>query len=280
MKLIISFAGWCMLRLATDPDPSDEPRGVSGYTFAFAGEPDLARIIRFRPDPAVPVRSGSPPLGVTVTLATRSDTGASIDALLGATVELAGAPVLENRQWTLTLPGFEPIVPFRPRIVAPELQIARDAPLNPAHPTQPVWQAPQSVLAAQGAAGLAYEPQTIGHATGMWDSLAVVTGRRAMLKQELAAETDPVKRTALQGRIAELECAIDNPTDRRVVARYFVERFAFPFVGPATVTGDQPGLLGGTLDTSAAWQAAFWLGAWDPDLLLMYAQGSFEIPYT
>ena len=29
-KLIIQFGGWILMRLATDPDPTDEPRGVSG----------------------------------------------------------------------------------------------------------------------------------------------------------------------------------------------------------------------------------------------------------
>src|SRR5207244_2322517 len=90
-------------------------------------------------------------------------------------------------------PGYEPIVPFHPRIVCPELSIGRDAPLNPADPDQPVWEALANVIAAQGAAGMAYEPQTIGHATGIWDSLAVVTERLTMLQADLAHESDPVK---------------------------------------------------------------------------------------
>ncbi len=36
--LVVNFAGWFQCRLATDPDPTDEPRGVSGFTFALAGE--------------------------------------------------------------------------------------------------------------------------------------------------------------------------------------------------------------------------------------------------
>ena len=49
MNLVLEFEGWCSLRLPTDPDPSDEPRGISGYTFAFAGEPDLDRILNLQP---------------------------------------------------------------------------------------------------------------------------------------------------------------------------------------------------------------------------------------
>lgn len=47
MKL--HFKGWFQCRLATDPDPFDEPRGVSGWTFALTGESDFDRIIRFQP---------------------------------------------------------------------------------------------------------------------------------------------------------------------------------------------------------------------------------------
>ncbi len=37
-RLDISFEGFWLCRLATDPDPSDEPRGVSGFTYSVAGE--------------------------------------------------------------------------------------------------------------------------------------------------------------------------------------------------------------------------------------------------
>jgi hypothetical protein len=39
--LILNFEGYFQMRMATDPDPADEKRGVSGYTFALVGEPDL-----------------------------------------------------------------------------------------------------------------------------------------------------------------------------------------------------------------------------------------------
>ena len=58
----INFGGWAQCRLATDPDPYDEPRGVSGYIRAFVGEPDLDRIIRLNDPPLkgpTPRTSGS-----------------------------------------------------------------------------------------------------------------------------------------------------------------------------------------------------------------------------
>jgi hypothetical protein len=245
LRLVLTFSGWCQLRLPTDPDPTDELRGISGYTFAFAGEPDLDRILYLQPDPDFTPRSHTPPIGVTVKSAIRTD-GVEVPALAGATVDLLGEPMLENRNWTLTLPGFEPIVPFELQ-VAGAATLQRAAPLNPADPDQPVWQVSQAQLAAQGAAGMAYEPGTIGEATGIWDSLRVVTQRLEDLQEERRHTTDPVAAAALDGRIAELTFAVNNPNDRRVLARYFVERFGFPMTGTASVE-DPGGVLGWTLE--------------------------------
>ena len=288
MSLVLPFEGWIVLRLPTDPDPSDEPRGVSGYTFAFAGEPDLDRVLYLQPPGNWTPRLGSPEaLGVRVAGAARSD-GTPCPKLDGATVDLVDGPVLENRQWTIALPGYEPIVPFHLRIAAPDLSISRDIPLDPAHPDRPVYEVDPATIAIQAADGMQFEPQTVGHATGIWDSLAVVKERLDLLGDALAKETDPDRRTALEGRIAELTYAVQNPRDRRVTARYFVERFAFPMLGPpAQIEGDQVAVTGGTLDPGSAdptkgspWTIAFWIGAWDPDVLCAYMQGALEIPFA
>src|SRR5919108_47577 len=202
--------------------------------------------------------------------------------LAGPAVNLLGEPMLENRNWNLTLPGFEPIVPFHLQITGGGVTIERDAPLNPQDPDQPVWQTPQELLLAQGARGMEFEPATIGEATGIWDSLKVVTERLRALQRELehlkAHKGDPTAIVALEGRIAELEFAVANPTDRRVMARYFVERFGFPMTGQASVAVDgNP--LGGTLDTTSPWAVSFWLGAWDPDVLCLFMKGALEVPY-
>jgi hypothetical protein len=278
VNLILSFAGWCVMRLATDPDPTDEPRGVSGYTFAFAGEPDLDRVLHMQPPTNFTRRSHSPPLGVTVVSAERSD-GQKVAALAGAKVELLDEPRLENRNWVLTLPGFEPLVPFHLQIAGDGVTIRRDTPLNPEVPDQPVWETPAEALAAQGANGINYEPETVGHATGIWDSLAMVTERLAALQAERQTEPDPVRATALDGRIAELEIAVASKgNDRRVAARYFVERFAFPVEGETTIEGNVE-RLGGKIDGESPWTIGFWMGAWDPDVLCLYMQGALEIPY-
>jgi hypothetical protein len=49
-ELTINFEGYWQCRQATDPDPSEDPRGVSGYTYAIGDESDLDLIIRLQTD--------------------------------------------------------------------------------------------------------------------------------------------------------------------------------------------------------------------------------------
>jgi hypothetical protein len=290
-QLLLEFSGWCLMRIPTDPDPTDEPRGVSGYSFAFGGEPDLDRLIRLQP-PKELVRTHAPEMGVFVRKAERHATGpdggvTEVPRLVGAAVDLEGGPKLENRNWTLTLPGYEPIVPFNLRIRSGVLDIYREAPIDPEDPSKPVWQVSPDKLAVQAASGMNPEPDTIGRATGMRDPYQVVVGRLAALEQDLAAlppsPENANARAVIEGRIAQLRYARDNPDDRRVANRVTVERFSFPMVGTESViTGDQETVLGGTLDTDkqARWMVAFWIGAWDPDLLSAFMEGSLLAPYA
>jgi hypothetical protein len=280
--LILQFHGYALIRLPTDPDPPDEPRGVSGYTFAFAGEPDLDRVLYLQPPAAIPLRSYSPPVGVTVFAANKviGDSLQPVPALLGATVDLLGKPRFENRNWTLTLPGFEPIYPFDLRISGRSVTIERTAPFDPAHPDRPIWEVKEADLLSHGARGMEYEPETVGRATGIWDSHGVAAQRLAQLQADLQKETDPVRQSNLRGRIAELEVGVGNPKDRRTFARYFVERFAFPMQGAAPTIVGSPDRLLGALDPSHPWLVSYWLGGWDPDTLTAFFEGSLQIPYA
>ena len=131
------------------------------------------------------------------------------------------------------------------------------------------------------------EPDTVGRATGMWDPYQVVVDRLAALEKDLAAlpptPGNAGARAVLEGRIGQLQFAKDNPSDRRVGNRVMVERFGFPMTGAASVIGgDQEAILGGTLDpgSDANWTVAFWIGAWDPDLLCAFMAGSLLAPYA
>lgn len=303
--LIVQFGGWILMRIPTDPDPTDELRGVSGYTFAFGDEIDLDRNIYFKPLPNFN-RSYTYNIGVQVTDAYRRAGGnkTTVSALLNAPLNLLDGPKLENRNWTLTPAGFEPIVPFNLLIEGNGISIRRDAPLLAPDPnnkssgvkidTRPVWEVEEDELQSFGAVGMNYEPATVGNATGIWDSLQVAIERRDRLQKDLdalqkkknPAEVDQMQELILKGRIAQLNIGINNPQDRRVFNRYMIERFAFPMGGKAVIKGDQQKTLLGTLQyndtnpTATQWDIAFWIGGWDPDALSAYISGALKIQYA
>src|SRR5262245_17259308 len=108
--LLLQFRGWFEVRLATDPDPHDEPRGVSGYMRALPGEPDFDRIIRFQA--ASVVRSYGPATGVAVDMVANANGPVAAHPLFGAQVELEDGAVFEGRNEVVAADGGEPIVPF------------------------------------------------------------------------------------------------------------------------------------------------------------------------
>jgi hypothetical protein len=191
-----------------------------------------------------------------------------------APVRLHGEPKLENRNWLFTLPGWEPIVPFDLSIGDAPL-LRRSAPLTPDN--LPVYKVPTATLIGQGAAGANLEKETIGTATGIWDSLAVLRQRAQDLSALIAAERDRVKKVCLKARMGQVKYALEHCTDRRVMARYAVERFTVTMTGPNAIVPAEGPLEG--LDPTKPWTASFYLGGWDFDLLGVWFQGSLQIPF-
>ncbi|MGW2031023.1 hypothetical protein [Streptomyces spinosus] len=273
-ELTLEFAGWFIARLATDPDPTDEPRGVSGSTFALAGEPDLDRIIVLKdPSPAI-LRSHMPPIGVTVTRATAA--GAEIPALHGAAVDLLGDPIFENRNFILTFAGREPIVPFHLEITGPGLRLEREMVMWSGHPGTPVHHIPRDELEKFGGRIYRTDPEMVLAETGIGDPYESRIKRRELLVSDLARETDPVRVAGLRKRIRELDIAVANPQDERVINLTALEEFNFPLTGKAVADGEALGDL--TPDVTRPWTVDFWMGGWDADLLCGYLKGSLTVP--
>lgn len=283
-SLVLRYRGWATVRLATEPDPPDEPTGASGFTFAFAGEPPLDRIIRTQPldDPQMVRPGASWGWGVYVHDAfLRHSDGATVPRreLIGTRMMLHGSPKFENRSWLLTPPGWEPIVPFdlaiEPTPGSPVLR--RSAPLDPDNPTRPVWQQPLERLLAQGAKDINQERETVGAATGIWDAIVPLEQRVKTLEALRAEERDSVRRHCLESRLRELRFALRNDRDRRVMVRYFVERFNVVMKGADALVPASGDLA--ALDPAADWLADFWLGAFDFDLLAAFFSGSLQVPF-
>ena len=111
--LEIHFEGYFMCRIATDPDPSNEHRGMSGYTMALPRETRLDQIIRLQVDEEFARKNARAPLhelgkeigvrvvdarfdGATYAPAAAALKDARVE-LLGKNQPFADGPVFESR---------------------------------------------------------------------------------------------------------------------------------------------------------------------------------------
>lgn len=272
--LVLHFSGWFQCRLPTDPDPSDEPRGVSGFTFAMAGEPDLDRIIRFH-RPVAP-RSHGPEVGVFVTAVVGDGEPLRDHPLIGAELDLLGDPKFESRNYVLRDSAQGPIVPFSLRIAGGGIEIRREDILYPPDPERRLHEVPAQALARRGSwIQLTVDRVRIADATGIVDPLAYRARRKALLERDLGATADPVLATALRKRIAEL--SITDPRRLQLLTLTAYNDYRFDMLGPTEIA-DPGARLGVELDAEAEWPIAFWMGAWDSDALSGHVRGLLSIP--
>lgn len=257
--LWLHFAGWFQCRLATDPDPADEPRGVSGYAQAAAGEPDLDRVVRLQPPGTVP-RSHTPAVGVTVRRVAVDSRHLPDHALTGARVDLLESPCFEGRNGIVAEDGLEPIVPFVLEVARERFRLERQH--------ADTEQFPFDELKA---AGVQPGLSAVAEETGVYDLAAVWRERRGVLERDLAATTDPIEQAALRKRIAVLSNA--------GLARFFGVRmlYGFGLRGAASVA-DPDGWLPAAPDSGQPWPVDFWLGAWDADAFQGYMRGALGVP--
>jgi hypothetical protein len=276
--LTLLFSGWFQCRLATNPDPTDERRGVSGYTFALAGEPDLDRVIRLHA-PVAP-RSHAPPVGVHVVEVRAGGHSVEDHPLSGARVELLDDARFESRNRILSddRSGTGPIHPFHLRIRSDSAEITRRDLLHPGAPGCTVEEAPPEALNRRAPIhldGFRLEGVRIRQAAGVRPALEHRRRRRAVLERDLAAENDPLAAAALRKRISEL--SIDDPLDHRVLMMEALQHRRLDLRGPATVHGPGKRLLE-QIDPAADWPIAFWMGGWDADALCGFMKGTLRLP--
>ena len=303
--LEIDFEGYFACRIATDPDPSNEARGMSGYTMALPRETKLDQIIRLRIDDDYLARNARPPLlgmqlplGVKVTAA-RFDGepyGPAARALQDATVDLVGkdppfadGPVFESRN---NIVGNDDamafvIVPFQLQINGPGASLTATDYLDPADPSKQTWQFTDPAAYARRISTCMISGDTeVSEAVNVFDAYGYFRDRRRYLEREIArahAATlqpgcDDATRARLEAdlqgyrsRIFQLERwgdRIINKIQMRVDWKHDIN-------GPQTVAGS----LGGAVDTTTPWQFGVWFGGWDGDLLIGYARGTLKVPF-
>lgn len=275
MTLVLAFAGFVQVRLATNPDPTDEPRGVSGYTFALPGEPDLDRVVRTS-NPRV-ARSHGPAIGVTVRAVSAGGVDVPAHPLIGAALDLLGEPKFESVNEVVMEQGTEILEPFDVQLVHGGFRLQRRAFLDPARPDLTVYTAPRALLDARKATYSMDTTTMIEAAYGTNDPAAFRSTRLAAVETELAAAKatiprDAVTIAALERRASELRIT----GDRRTGAMKFIEYRHFDLNGPTTLV-DPAGWLAG-LDAAQPFACDVAMGAWDADALAFYATGTLALP--
>ena len=289
--LDLSFEGYFMCRLTTDPDPTDERRGVSGYTLAMASEDDLDNWIQLNPSQPYIDRNLREPgksmaangdinLGVKVTSAqVNKKDYEPATGLIGGQVNLVGrdeqfpGPTFEGRN---DIVGSDdnvefPIDPFVIEIKNPPsspIYIKRDYPLPN---NAPLWELPPS--AYQDRVGRTpKDPEPIlevMEAIGVYDFFEYFHARSLWLKDQIANTADPAQIQMYKTRLYAIEFFGD-----RIRSRLGMQRlWNFQIKGSSGVATGLP-----EVDINAPWPVDFWFGGFDGDLMIGYLRGALHLP--
>jgi hypothetical protein len=260
--LSIHFKGWFECRLATDSDPSDETRGITGFTRAVAGEPDLDRVIRFQPQAGRPSRNPGPPVGVKVVDATIDGT-TQIPALIDASVDLLSEPKYEGRNGLAFDDALEPVLPFHIHIAGQGVTLEReyrDVVTGNWKVSGPIKSNAKAMWLMEAALGHQKTDQYLAERR---------RGLGVAIKQ---AKTD-IEKTALRARRVNLK------RTQRIVEFFlpFGMHYRLELAGPWARISDTGNVLPCRIDT-APWICSFWMGAWDADALCGYVDGTLTAP--
>lgn len=265
MTIEIRYAGWFQCRLATDRDDYNEPRGRFGWTFAFDGEPDLDRVIRFHDPPTL--RSHAPAVGVFVTAVAQAGVPVAGSPVIGARVTLLENAVFEGQDGRVASSADEPILPFVIEIATGQLRVEARDPLDITDPTDLLRRQPVSVLSRT--------PELIA-GTGITDPLAYLQNRVDLLRIDLASATDPVARANLSNRILKLEAVLNRGQGIQLDALLLQLNYLHDLSGTLTVI-DPDNWLPASPTTASPWEVEYFFGGWDADALCGYTEGKLTI---
>ncbi|HEV7374076.1 MAG TPA: hypothetical protein VGN95_05140 [Pyrinomonadaceae bacterium] len=300
MWLYLSFEGYFQMRMATDPDPSDEPRGVSGYTFALAGEPDFDNLVHLQPDEegvverrfGVGTDAPGPRVGVTVRQARLFDDEtlrySEAPEYLDARVSFVKAQLTERNGIVIRNDLFA-IDPLRVQLRKKRgtLVLDREDFLDPNNPDLLITQATSEMLERRQPQALTDNSVEVAKATGLPDASndSCINNRRIRQKnlEELLKRTrNPVERAALETRISQLNILRrwwdlsqgGKPVDRRA-RQLTLQAYGWDVDINGTVHENKIGA-----DENTTWPLSFWMGGWDGDALCAYISGYLSIPLT
>lgn len=301
--LEVHFEGYFMCRIATDPDPSNEGRGMSGYTMALPRETKLDQIIRLQIDEDFAKKNAREPLndlgkqiGVRVTDVRFDGTtfGPAAKALVGGTVDLVGrnqpfadGPVFESRN---NIVGNDDamafvIQPFELVIAGPGATITARDYLDPTQPDKQTWQFTDPAAYARRISTCQITGDTeVAKAVNVFDPYGYFRDRRRTLERLIERDTALLPLAPPEEQI-RLEAAIQGYKSRIYQLEFWGDRviskiqtrvdWQFAINGPQAVTGG----IGGQVDVHQPWPIRFWFGGWDGDLLIGFARGVLSVPF-
>lgn len=304
VTLKLEFEGYYQMRMATDPDPPDDPRGLSGYTFALPGEPDLDRKLHFQADedgawPRVygPPGTPGPQIGVQITQAQEGDSVYS--SLVGARVRFVGGEIVERNGIVVRNDMFV-IDPLLVRIEEPQPVDGVYKPilerldlLDPKRPNLTVMEADGDQLRRrQLLGGFTDNSEIVAQATGLPSASndELVRNREHRQKMLIALrdaidpKTNPNDYAALTSRINQLDILqtwwnLSVKPGKRVPDRrarqlaLLADGWSIGLNGPVTHNTI-------AADEDKPWGLSFWMGGWDGDALCGYIKGILNIPIT
>lgn len=303
--LDINFEGYFRCRIATDPDPTNEERGMSGYTMALVNEAPLDQVIRLQVTNDWLQQNARPPLpdmNIRVGVYVRSVmfNGVPYDGarnVIGAKVYLDGAdfplpgPTFESRNSTDgSDDSFAFVVnPFNLRIEQDETGVKLTATdyLVPTDPNLAMWQITDPSVYGRRLPNCASTGDIeVSEAINVFDAYGYFRDRRRYL-DKLIRDTSELRAAAdSKAECDQIDAQIESYKSRIYQLEHWGDRviskiqtkvgWEFSINGPQQVEGN----LGGKVDTTQSWPVKYWFGGWDGDLLLGYTRGTLTVPFT
>ena len=249
--LQLKFEGYFMCRIATDPDPTNEKRGLSGYTMALASEDPLDQTIRLQEDdyvrrnlraparkvlkapdvpiPDLPSTAERPVIGVFVTsVLFDGKPWAAGAGMLGARVSLRGrdqgfpGPIFESRN---SIVGSDDTMAFvvNPFHIHVERRTNDDQAfslaamdiLDPADPNRRLWQIDRpEVYQRRLSTFMSGSSPEVLSKTGIYDFYAYFLDRRRYLAEHIAELEAQLVPALTAGAREELELQIQEARSR------------------------------------------------------------------
>jgi hypothetical protein len=291
--LIVNFEGWAQCRFATDPDPSDEKRGISGPTFATPDEPDLDRKIRLQ-NPVAIRYPRDKDFGVFVrsvsyqNIATGVITPLTDSPLIGAKVDLLDGPEYYQHNLILTEEAWNaPIDPFVLQISGNGIVIQRRDLWDVTRPELTIFDVftiPQ--LLARRSDVPALQSPEVAEATGAVNYEAYRQQRRLELikiRDALIKKKNPKDRLKILGLNQRIGSINKDQTMVGIVlaGQQFLgmqATYGFSINGQYLIE-DAKNLLNGEIGASMDWPLKFWMGGYDVDTMCNYMRGSLSLPF-